>query len=196
MRYSARIVQVSTALMFLSGCMAGAPNKQAAGGISSDHSVNPGPVAGTTGNVPVLPRNYRRMAAIYVVREFNADAVGPPEISEPTSHAGPFGGFARAFIRFPVSEKTASRTSLTAMFGATGQYYRCAAITAYSGISSLGKTEIYLKSNRIDSPECAPSLKYTRYTELEELAAKCRIPGAPCRGEPVVAYEIREKRAE
>ncbi|MER2248738.1 hypothetical protein ABS772_02310 [Methylorubrum podarium] len=134
------------------------------------------------------------MAAIYIVGEYMNDASGPPEISEPVSHAGPFGGSTQAVIRFPVSAQVASKTNIIALAGGNGPYYRCASISAYSGIASLSKTELSVRWAKVDTPECSPTLKYSRYSELENLAAQCRTPGALCQGETTVTYTIKEKK--
>ncbi len=185
---------ISTIL--LSACTTIAPTEPAPGRLSGDTHAHSGVPAKTNGGAPDLPSNYRNKAAIYVVSEYIQDASGPPEISEPVSDAGPFGGSTRAIIRFPVSAQTASKKNIVAFVGAAGPYYRCASISAYSGISSLGKTELTVRSSNVDTPECGRSLKFSRYSELENLAAQCRIPGAPCRGETVVTYTLKERKSQ
>lgn len=184
------------AAVFLSSCMTTAPTEPATGRMSENSSPRPGAGAKTSAGAPELPSNYRSRAAIYIVSEYIKDASGPPEISEPVSHSGPFGGSTQAVIRFPVSTQVAAKTNVIALAGGSGPYYRCASISAYSGISSLSKTELSVRSAKIDTPECSLTLKYTRYSELENLAAQCRIPGAPCQGDTIVTYTFREKKGQ
>lgn len=157
----------------LAACVSGSPSPVTGGG------TGPSAARGTPGGIPSLPPDYKTIAAKHLVIRFIDDAIGPPEISEIVTGRAIFGASSQVIVRYPVSVDVAAKRNILAR-SISGTYYRCSGIGVHAGVSTFGEKNLKVETAKIDTTECNPGLKYTRFRELEDLAAQCRAQPRTC----------------
>lgn len=112
-----------------------------------------------------LPTNYRRLLAEFALTGYMADAAGPAEISDPSTHKTPFGTSTQVFLRFPVRAKVPGEPTR----------WRCISGNVHVDVLSLNEPPKFRRGRANPDPEsCADTLKFTPYPEMDRMAAHVR----------------------
>ena len=131
------------------------------------------PGAAVQADEPLLPRNYRRLIAAALLRQYLSDGDGPAEISQP-HEVGLFRKTPTLIVRYRLS-RTGAHGMLLTFQDPPPQRYRCIEVEADRAFFSGSRT-LSFKHPRIDPGQsCAEDVDFEPFAELQQLAAKALV---------------------